>query len=407
MVGKRTPELRIAPPSRRFSSREVCPAGDAGVAGAERRLCALQASAATMRACKELRVKTVRKTRAAILWAWLALIPAGTALADVVADLYTATVPVADQGAQALASASREAMAQVLVKVSGTKDVLQSPPVAAALRGARDHVQQYAYVRGTPPAAPLSLRFEFGGPYITDLVKQSGAPLWTANRPVVLAWVVVEDEQGRHFINQDSAPAEAQWLVDEFSRRGVPVQLPVFDLTDTAAVNTADVWALDADTVLRASARYNVQDVVVGRLSLSSSGQAQGEWSYLRQNERINRSVTVPDLQTFLRNGVNIIATDMASRYAIAPTGGVEGGVILSITGITNYVDYAAIVNWLEKLELVEYANVEQVQGERVDFRLQANADASQLAAIIDLNDRLIALPIAGDGAQLNYQWRK
>lgn len=349
----------------------------------------------------------MRITREMLLWGWLALIPAGGALADVVADLYTATVPVADQSSQALATASKEAMAEVLVKVSGSRDVLQSPSVAAALGDARNHVQQYAYVQGKPPAAPLSLRFEFGGPYVTDLVAQSGAPLWTANRPVVLAWVVVEDEQGRRFVNQESAPQEAQWLIEEFSRRGVPVQLPVFDLTDTAAVSLSDVWALDATTLLAASARYNVQDVIVGRLAKSSGGQSLGDWSYLRQNEQINRSVTVPDVQAFMRNGVNIVATDMASRYAVAPTSGAGGGVRVSITGVTNYADYAAIVSWLEKLELVDYANLEQVQGERVDFTLQARADAAQLSAILQLNERLVALPMAGDGAQLNYQWRK
>jgi hypothetical protein len=343
----------------------------------------------------------------ALVWAWLALCPAGVAVAEVVTDLYSATVPVADQSSQALATAAKEAMAQVLVKISGTRDVLKNPAVAAAVGDARNHVRQYAYVQGKPPAAPLSLHFEFSDPDVTGLVERSGAPLWTVNRPRVLVWVVLEDEQGRRFVTQESAPQEAHWLLGEFSRRGVPVQLPVFDLTDTAALSLDDVWALNANTVLAASARYNVQDVLVGRLAKSSGGQSPGDWSYLRQNEQINRSVTVADVQAFMRDGVNIVATDMVSRYAVAPTSGEGGGVRLSITGITNYADYAAIVSWLEKLELVDYANVEQVQGERVDFLVQAKVDATQLAAIVALNNRLVPLPIAGEGAQLNYQWRK
>lgn len=349
----------------------------------------------------------MRRTRVALMWAWLALSPAGVAVADVVTDLYSATVPVADQSSQALATAAKEAMAQVLVKISGTRDVLQNPAVAAAVADARNHVQQYAYVQGKPPAAPLSLHFEFSDPDVTGLVERSGAPLWTVNRPRVLVWVVVEDEQGRRFVTQDGAPHEAYWLLEEFSRRGVPVQLPVFDLTDTAALSLDDVWALNANTVKAASARYNVQDILVGRLAKSTGGQSLGDWSYLRQDEQINRSVTVADVQAFMRNGVNIVATDMVSRYAVAPTGGEGGGVRLSITGITNYADYAAIVSWLEKLELVDYANVELVQGERVDFILQAKVDATQLAALVALNNKLVPLPITGEGAQLNYQWRK
>jgi len=348
----------------------------------------------------------VKRTCVALLWSSVVLVWAGNTVAEVLPDLYTASVPVADQSAAALSTAAREAMGEVVVKASGSKDVLQNPTIAAALKNARSHVQQYAYVRGETPAPLLSLRAEFDGSYITDLVTQSGEPLWTANRPVVLAWVVVQDEQGRHFINQESAPQEAEALVAEFSRRGVPVKIPVFDLVDTAALSISEAWTMDANILQAASARYNVQDVVAGRLAISSDGQSRGDWTYFRRGERISRSITVADLPAFLRSGVSIVAADMASRYAVAPTGGAEGGVRVSITGITNYGDYSALVSWLEKLELVEYANLEQVQGERVEFVLKAKTDAAQLAAIIELNHRLVPMPFVADGAQLSYQWR-
>jgi hypothetical protein len=343
----------------------------------------------------------------ALIWTLLALLSVGSLEADVVADLHTATIPVADQGAQAMAAAARQAMAEVLVKVSGSAELLQNPAIVAALKESRSQVQQYAYVRGKAPAPELAIRFEFDGGYITDLVAQAGAPLWTANRPLVLAWVVVEDEQGRHFINWESAPEQAQLLADEFSRRGVPVQLPVFDLIDMTAVSTEDVWRLDANAILAASARYNVQDVAAGRLVMSSGGAAPGDWSYFYQNNRINRSVTSPDLQIFLRGGVDVVAGEISGRYAVARTTGADGGVHLSVTGVTDYADYAAVVNWLEGLELIENANLERVEGDRIELRLQARADAAKLAAIIELNDRLLPMPGSGADTQLNYQWRK
>jgi hypothetical protein len=91
--------------------------------------------------------------------------------------------------------------------------------------------------------------------------------------------------------------------------------------------------------------------------------------------------------------------------------------VRISVSGVSSYADYAAIVKWLESLELVDNANLEQVQGDRIELRLQAQADASQLATTIELNNRLqpIPLPIPAPGSetelesnvQLNYQWRK
>jgi hypothetical protein len=349
----------------------------------------------------------VKKTRLILLCTLLAWLSARGAVAEVVTDLYAASVPVENQSSKALTAASRQALSEVLVKVSGSTGLLKSPAIKSALGDARNQVQQYAYVRGEAGDAPLSVRFEFDGGYITELVTNAGAPLWTANRPQVLAWVVMEDEQGKRFISWDGTPRQAKQLADEFSRRGVPVQLPVFDLADMAALSPDAAWQLEEAALRNASARYNVQDVVAGRLAPAVDGKALGEWRYFFQDNRIDRSVTVPDLQAFLRDGVNVVAGEMAARYAVAPTAGVEGGVLVSVSGVTTYADYAAIVRWLEGLEPVQHANVERIQGDRLDLRLHAQADATKLAAIIELNNRLLPTPDTGAGAQLNYQWRK
>ena len=171
--------------------------------------------------------RSVVLTWTVLTWTVLALLMSGASRAELVADLHAATVPVADQGSKALASASKLALSDVLVKVSGSGNILRKPEITKALSEARNQVQQYAYVRGGPPANELLVKIEFDGAYVTDLVRRADAPLWTANRPVVLAWVVIEGEDGRQFINRDTTPVEAQVLEDEFSRRGVPVQIPV------------------------------------------------------------------------------------------------------------------------------------------------------------------------------------
>jgi hypothetical protein len=353
----------------------------------------------------------VSKTNVALLCWMLALLPSAGSYADMVKDIYIASVPVENQSAKVLVSASRQALAEVIVKVSGSKTVLRNPVIATALNKARNQVQQYSYVRIRTPERGLAARIEFDGGYINDLVIRAGIPLWTANRPLVLAWVVVEDEQGRHFINWDTSAEQAQQLADEFSRRGVPVQLPVFDLVDTAAVSVESAWALDPNVIRAASARYNVQNIVAARLASSSDGKLQGEWRYFYQGDQSKRSVTVPDLQVFLRDGVNIVAGAMSARYAVAPTKGEAGGLRMSVSGVSDYAQFAAIISWMEDLELVERVLLEQVQGDRIELRLQAQANATQLATIIELNEQLLPMPVAMPGsastAQLNYQWRK
>jgi hypothetical protein len=338
------------------------------------------------------------------------LLFSGIARAEVIRDMYSAEVPVADQSSAELARASRLGLSVVLVKVSGSMEVLGNPVVREALGGGRNRLQRYAYNGDPGSPGSLLVTMLFDSAYITRLVIDAGLPLWTANRPMVLLWLVEEGDGGRQFVNVETEPAQVTTLRGEFSRRGVPVQLPLYDLSDTAALGPNQAWDLNSAALLQASARYNLENVLAGRFAQLATGQVAGEWVYLWQDQRLKRSVTAENEKLFLREGVALVAEAMAARYAMAATAN-EGGLTLSVTGVTGYADYAAIVAWMEGLELVERANIEQVEGDVILLRLQAQADAAQLATIIELNKRLIPIPVVIPGAvptaDLNYQWQK
>ena len=334
------------------------------------------------------------------------LFAAVTARAEIVKDLYSAEVPVADQSPAQLAIASRDALAQVLVKVSGSANVLRNPVIAAALPDARKHVQQYSYGKDPDVPGALLVRVLFDRGYITDLVIEAGAPVWTANRPMVLLWLVEEEAGAQQFVNAETDPALVAQLRREFSRRGVPLQLPLYDLVDTAALTVEQTRALDSVALEQASSRYQLQDVLVGVFALQSDGRVAGKWNYFSGSDRSQRSAAAESEALFVREGVGLVAEAMAARYAVAASA--QGtGLVMSVTGVTSYADYAAVVSWLEGLELVQRADVESVQGDTILVRLQAQAAPEQLATVIELNRQLVSIPVTGPGADLNYLWQK
>lgn len=328
------------------------------------------------------------------------------ARAVVVQDLYVAEVPVTSQGSQALDSGAQAALAEVLVKVSGSAELLRNPTVKAALGKARSHVLQYSFRRAQGPEGELTGRFEFDGDYVTSLVKEVGAPLWTANRPEVLVWLVADDGTGRYFVNADSAPELAEELLAAFARRGVPARLPLYDLADSAALDPEQAWRLAAPDLEAASLRYGVQNVLAGRLTAASASNWVGEWTYLAGEEQLNRPLNTPTQEAFLQRGAALVAEEMAARYAVATGMGDGSGVTLSVVGVNAYSDYAAIVAWLEGLELVEHASLERIEGDSMYLHLQTGADVAGLATVIELNPRLLPLPpAAGEEEGLAYQW--
>ncbi len=76
----------------------------------------------------------------------LLLLATAPVQAEFVRDLYSAEVPVAGRQQAALDAASRDAMAQVLVKLSGSEEVLAFPEVKSALSQSRGYGNVIAYI---------------------------------------------------------------------------------------------------------------------------------------------------------------------------------------------------------------------------------------------------------------------
>ncbi|MFV8820077.1 DUF2066 domain-containing protein [Haliea sp. E17] len=333
----------------------------------------------------------------------LVLLGAGPVRSEVVQGLYAATVPVPDQSEQSLQQGAAAALAEVVVKVSGSESALQNPAVTAALGQARKQVQQFVFSRDAADGG-LRAKFEFNRAFVTELVKEAGLPLWTANRPRVLLWVVAEAEGKQFFVNPAETGDLAGALAQAFQHRGIPAGFPLFDLGDTAAVSLGDIWNLDIPRVEAASLRYGVEDILVGRVVESSSGRWVGDWTYLHAGEQRLGGGDAPDAQAFFQRGVGLVAEDMVARYAVAASAGPEGQLRLGITGVNSFADYASIVNWLEELELVEQAQLDKIDGERMELTIEAAVDAPRLAQLLQLNRRL--QPVNPAATDLEYQWQ-
>ncbi|MFV0476420.1 MAG: DUF2066 domain-containing protein [Parahaliea sp.] len=332
----------------------------------------------------------------------LALSPAQ---AEVVTDLYQGQVAVPDRSQSALLQAASQALSQVLVKASGSNEVLALPAIGAVLPDAVSQAQQFSYVRTGDPLAPLAARFEFDQGWVSDLLAQAGAPQWTANRPSVLVWLVQDGPEGRQFVTRDSAPELIAELEAGFARRGVPVRFPMFDLTDAQALTVDQAWAMSTPSLQQASARYRTQEILAGRLSEQADGRWFGDWAYLSAKNRLDRRIKPVALADFLHSGLALAVDDMAVRYAVRAGSMVDDGIHVSVSNVRTYADYAAVITWLEGLELVRHAQVYAVRGDLLQLQLQARANAEQLKPLIELNRQLVPATRSGTADELTYQW--
>ena len=176
-----------------------------------------------------------------------------------------AHIEVSDQSQRTQQAALKEALKQVFVKMSGSTAVLDNAGVKAALR--------------TPQAMLRSYRFDFDGnrtyyvaefdnTKLTELLQREMLPLWGDRRPETIVWIAqdVSDEDKRIILEESSQSELTLTLKQTAKERGIPLSLPLMDLTDNVNITIYDVWGRFVEPLQTASVRYGIDNIIGARV---------------------------------------------------------------------------------------------------------------------------------------------
>lgn len=332
-----------------------------------------------------------------------ALLWVGQANAELVDDIYKARLGVDGRDARALGAARRAGLAEVVIKASGDPLALEHPEVAAALAGAQDFLLGYSYEEDAQGA--LLLRLEYDEQAVQQLLRESELRLWTANRPLILTWLVISDGAGRRFASLDAAPEASEVLRGSFARRGVPLQMPLYDLSDTAAISPGEAWRQSSAALAAASSRYRGTQLLAGRVAQLSDGSWQGDWKYLDEGLWRTRSTSAPSLEAFTDVGAELVASTLAERYGVRLSSEGDERYQLTLRGIRGFDDYLMLQKALASLEAVRSVVPESLLGDQVRLRVEAETDLQQLARIIELDPRFVSIPLEPGQSGLSFEW--
>jgi hypothetical protein len=295
-----------------------------------------------------------------------------------VTALYTAQVSYDEQRRNARELASDDALKQVLLRVSGS-ELLNDPDLYKAL-----FPDPSIYVVQFQPGEEQTMFVSFDGNAIEKTLRDAGQTVWGDDRPVTLVWLAVDWGQGEREIigaeDAETSDADARSLdrnrqlreriLEIANSRGLPVVFPLLDSEDLAAVNYSDLSGGFDEPVLRASRRYDVNSILVGRVRASSA--TQNRWTYLCGEEQRNWTGE-PEVV------MAQIADMLAAQFAI---GGDEPlrAVDLSIAGITSVNIYGQVQKILAELNVIDSYAITEVAGDRLRYRVTAHGGAPRLA---------------------------
>jgi len=352
---------------------------------------------------------------------FLALLTPATALGVRVEGLYRAAVEVVDKGAEARTSGFRTAIEQVLVKVTGSTDVIADERLEPILEQPARYVQQFRYEQlETEPAdddaaeAPDSqaaesgngedragqtesveaepvpqyrLRVVFAQRRIEQLLKDREIPTWDVYRPQVLVWLAFDDGQRRTLVAADDDSGIDEALREVAERRGLPLLLPLLDMEDQRRVEYFDIQGGFLDRVREASSRYNAPLVLIGHV-YRANGDWRGEWTLLEPDDRSGWLTRTEEPEQAVHTGIGGLADRLAARLA-----GREGelrGVRVRVEEAEALDDYARLSRYLDRLPRVDGHRLVRVRPRELLFELSLRGKLSDLERAIAVDNLLV-----------------
>ena len=340
-------------------------------------------------------------------------------LAEEVAGLYSGLVPVADQTTESRELGVRDALAQVLIKLTGNSKIMLVPSIQPFLTDPNAFVAAVGFrnISDTDSKSKKSqpgLQVSFARQAIDQLIRQAQLPVLPSNRPTILAWIIRDDATaGRSFIgeyNSAEVSAGGEAVLASFDRamkaRGMPYQLPNFDLQDQLSLSVNEAWSLRSDLIEPASQRYEADAWLALRFYTTSSGQVRGAWLYQSAGRRQLNDFRAEAGEEFMASAIDGLVDSLAKTYTYIPQLNTNV-VLVQINGVESFKQYQAVLAQFKKLEVVDSLDIFAVQGDQLTLAVDVEGGAELLHSALVRSGRLESR-VGSDTAltgRLEYRW--
>jgi hypothetical protein len=347
-----------------------------------------------------------------------------------VTGLYSHEIAVSSQTDAERSRAFREALAAVLLKVTGERRWLENSALQRALDNAQSFVEAIdprTEIVSTPapepdlslgpqlPLPPIQTQREyitvnFARDLIDRLLADSAIPVWDNNRPSVLVWMALQNDAGERTLLSTETNAEIIELIQQFANeRGLPIIFPVLDFEDRRNLSADLIWSLDEQAIARASARYGADSVLSGRLHITASGDLVGLWQFIFQDEIEVFDSLDTELQRYINDPLERVTSKLAQHFSIVASRNGNEIVRLRVEGVRSLGSYSSLLGYLNNLNLVESVGISRIEGQILELELTLQGDQRQLQELIALDRDLLPLSVSVAERQsvFSYRWTR
>lgn len=308
-------------------------------------------------------------------------------------DIYIAEVELNAEVTET--EAINVAFVQVITELTGSAASQHHGVIQEAQQKAQQYVSHLATKKLDDEQQVLEVRFDQSA--LDQLLSQAGLPIWGAERANLIAWLVIE-RQGMQEVISDDGHEEALLLRQHTEQRGIPLVLPLMDLTDQSQVSISDIGGRFWQPIVEASQRYQAQGIVIGRVYQTIDSYWHGQGQLKLPDGTEPWQLDAADLDSLIAALAENIGAMLVKRYALQTDSSSSSQLFVQVEGVDDLQAYADMVTVLTSVSSVTDVAVVSLQGNTVLLKVTHQGEAKKLLLSLELESRLALL----DGQQAN-----
>ena len=329
---------------------------------------------------------------AAVLW--VASCWAVPAHGEVIDWLYDVEVPARSQSEADQRAAARSALREMLMRMTGLRNLPMSKPVVEALNSPESYYVKYRFIQAQDDREQR-LHVSFEPKAIQELVSEAALPIWSADRPRVLAWLAIREDGRIRVLDSASDHPLAGSLRQRSRQRGVLLRLPLLDLEDRELISPPAVWDGFAYSLHAASRRYDADVVLVGRAEPGADGEWRTHWEFWLDGAPRELSYSDPDVEAGAAAAMDEVADELMQRFAVF---GLDATPItIAVRGAASVQHYAALMRHLSSLEYIDRVLLTGAERETLTLRVLTRSTPERLGELLSNDGAFRRLPDISD----------
>lgn len=348
-----------------------------------------------------------------------AITVSATTQASTEVDLYTAQVPVTSQLPQAREAAAQQGLIDVLIKATGNAQIDQVAEVREELPRAINYVSAYSYETTVQDGERQTrINVDYSAALMTAFMQRAGLPLWPANRPDVLVWLVEDTSgQGRQLVTDLATQTS---LNQPAAKRGVPLMYPLFDMDDVLNTDINAFWNMHWPSINGASSRYERDAILVGVYSTTSQGLWLSSWAMQLDDQTIEFNIEADSFELMGARAMARVADYLAQRYAIVLGQDDIDLAVMTVEDITDFSRHHRVLAYLEQLAIVDKVELAAVTPQAMTLYVHLNGSVNQLVKAMALDSVItdrgepqqallkngLYIPLGRANNPLRYYWK-